>query len=101
MSATARSGAGDEASRDAIPERSHWARSMPGSTRACARSLKTTPDGDASLPAAGSVIELIDGVQPLRWLAVRASVQCIDDPGASCRSTQNALALGTRVRISF
>lgn len=59
-------------------------------------------DSDSSLPAGESVIELIYGLQPLRWLGVRASVQYIVDPGAfSYRSTQNALALGTQVRITF
>ena len=60
------------------------------------------PDGDASLPAGESVIELIYGLQPLRWLGVKASIQYIVDPGAfSYRSTQNALALGTQVKITF
>jgi porin len=58
--------------------------------------------GYASLPAGENVIELSYGLQPLRWLGVRADVQYIVDPGAfSYRSTQNALAFGTQLRITF
>lgn len=59
-------------------------------------------DGGASLPAGEKVIELSYGLQPLRWLGVRFSVQYIVDPGAfAYRSTQDALALGTQLRIAF
>nr|WP_314543045.1 carbohydrate porin [uncultured Massilia sp.] len=55
-----------------------------------------------SLPAGESVVELSYGWQPLRWLGVRADVQYVVDPGAfSYRSTRNALALGTQLRIAF
>lgn len=57
---------------------------------------------DASLPPGESVIELIYSLQPRRWLGVRASVQYIVDPGAfSYCATQNALAVGTQVRIAL
>lgn len=57
---------------------------------------------DVSLPAGESVVELSYGWQPLRWLGVRADVQYVVDPGAfSYRSTRNALALGTQLRIAF
>jgi porin len=59
-------------------------------------------DGYASLPAGESVVELSYGWQPLRWLGVRADVQYVVDPGAfSYRSTRNALALGTQLKITF
>jgi porin len=58
--------------------------------------------GYASLPAGESVIELSYGFQPLRWLGVRADIQYVVDPGAfSYRSTQNALAIGTQLKITF
>jgi porin len=57
---------------------------------------------DGSLPAGETVIELSYGVQPLRWLGVRASVQYIVDPGAfAYRATPDALAIGTQLRIAF
>jgi porin len=56
----------------------------------------------ASLPAGESVVELSYGVQPRRWLGVRADLQYIVDPGAfGYRKTQNALAIGTQLKISF
>jgi porin len=59
-------------------------------------------DGYASLPSGESVVELSYGWQPLRWLGVRADVQYVVDPGAfSYRSTRNALALGTQLKITF
>jgi len=59
-------------------------------------------DGYTSLPAGETVVELTYGVQPLPWLGVRASVQYIVDPGAfGYRSTPDALALGTQLRIAF
>ena len=60
-------------------------------------------DGEsAALPAGETVIELSYGVQPLRWLGVRASIQYIADPGAfAVRSTPDAIALGTQLRIAF
>jgi porin len=59
-------------------------------------------EGYASLPAGETVVELSYGVQPLRWLGVRADVQYVVDPGAfSYRSTQNALAVGTQLKITF
>jgi porin len=58
--------------------------------------------GYASLPAGESVIELSYGWQALPWLGVRADVQYVVDPGAfSNRSTQNALAIGTQLKITF
>ncbi len=58
--------------------------------------------GDASLPAGESVVELSYGWQARRWLGVRADVQYIVQPGAfSYRSTQNALAIGTQLKITF
>jgi porin len=58
--------------------------------------------GDASLPAGESVVELSYGVQPRRWLGVRADVQYVVQPGAfSYRSTRNALAIGTQLKITF
>ena len=58
--------------------------------------------GPASLPAGETVVELSYGLQPLRWLGVRADVQYVVDPGAfSYRSTRNALAFGTQLRITF
>jgi porin len=58
--------------------------------------------GHASLPAGETVVELAYGWQALRWLGVRADVQYIVDPGAfGYRSTRNALALGTQLKISF
>jgi porin len=58
--------------------------------------------GYAALPAGESVIELSYGLQPLRWLGVRADVQYIVDPGAfSYRRTQNALAIGSQLKITF
>lgn len=57
---------------------------------------------DTSLPAGESVVELSYGLQPLPWLGVRADVQYVVDPGAfSYRSTRNALAVGTQLRITF
>jgi porin len=59
-------------------------------------------DGYASLPAGETVVELSYGMQPLRWLGVRADVQYVVDPGAfSYRSTKNALAIGTQLKITF
>jgi porin len=56
----------------------------------------------ASLPAGESVVELSYGLQPRRWLGVRADLQYIVDPGAfGYRKTQNALAIGTQLKISF
>jgi porin len=53
-------------------------------------------------PSGETVIELAYGLQPLRWLGVRADVQYIVDPGAfGYRSTRNALALGTQLKIAF
>lgn len=58
--------------------------------------------GYASLPAGETVVELSYGVQPLSWLGVRADVQYVIDPGAfSYRSTGNALAFGTQLKITF
>jgi porin len=58
--------------------------------------------GYASLPAGESVIELAYGWQALRWLGVRADLQYVVDPGAfGYRSTRNALALGTQLKITF
>lgn len=58
--------------------------------------------GYASLPAGESVVELSYGMQPLRWLGVRADVQYVVDPGAfGYRSTRNALAVGTQLKITF
>jgi porin len=58
--------------------------------------------GYASLPAGETVVELSYGWQPLRWLGVRADVQYVVEPGAfGYRSTQNALALGTQLKITF
>jgi porin len=58
--------------------------------------------GYASLPAGESVVELSYGLQPRRWLGVRADVQYIVDPGAfGYRRTQNALAIGTQLKITF
>lgn len=67
-------------------------------------SAASNPDlGDyAALPAGETVVELSYGWQPLRWLGVRADVQYIVEPGAfSYRSTQNALAVGTQLKITF
>jgi len=70
--------------------------------RANAVATNLTTGGDASLPPGETVIELSYGVQPLRWLGVRASVQYIADPGAfAYRSTPDAIALGTQLRIAF
>lgn len=56
----------------------------------------------ASLPAGETVVELSYGLQRLRWLGVRADVQYVIDPGAfSYRSTRNALAFGTQLKITF
>jgi porin len=56
----------------------------------------------ASSPAGETVVELSYGLQPLRWLGVRADVQYVVDPGAfGYRSTRNALALGTQLRVTF
>lgn len=65
--------------------------------------LSNLEDGDdASLPAGESVVELSYGVQPRRWLGVRADVQYVVQPGAfSYRSTRNALAIGTQLKITF
>lgn len=58
--------------------------------------------GYVALPAGETVVELSYGWQPLRWLGVRADVQYIVEPGAfSYRSTQNALAIGTQLKITF
>lgn len=58
--------------------------------------------GYASLPAGESVVELSYGWQPRRWLGVRADLQYIVEPGAfAYRSTRNALALGSQLKISF
>jgi len=59
-------------------------------------------DGYAARPAGETVVELSYGVQPRRWLGVRADVQYVVDPGAfGYRATRNALALGTQLRIAF
>jgi porin len=53
-------------------------------------------------PAGETVVELSYGLQPLRWLGVRADVQYVVDPGAfGYRATRNALALGTQLKITF
>jgi len=58
--------------------------------------------GYASLPAGESVVELSYGWQARRWLGVRADVQYIVQPGAfSYRSTPNALAIGTQLKVTF
>lgn len=58
--------------------------------------------GYAALPAGETAVELSYGWQPLRWLGVRADVQYIVDPGAfSYRATQNAVAVGTQLKITF
>ncbi len=58
--------------------------------------------GYAARPAGETVVELSYGVQPRRWLGVRADVQYVVDPGAfGYRATRNALALGTQLRIAF
>ncbi|WP_229520481.1 MULTISPECIES: carbohydrate porin [Massilia] len=58
--------------------------------------------GYVSLPAGESVVELTYGLQPRRWLGVRVGVQYIVDPGAfSYRSTHDAIALGSQLRIAF
>jgi len=63
---------------------------------------KLDDGGYASLPAGESVVELSYGVQPRRWLGVRADVQYVVQPGAfSYRSTRNALAIGTQLKITF
>ena len=70
--------------------------------RAQAAASNPEIDGYASLPAGETVVELTYGVQPLPWLGVRASVQYIVDPGAfGYRSTPDALALGTQLRVAF
>lgn len=70
--------------------------------RADAAVSRPEEDGHASLPAGETVIELSYGWQPLRWLGVRADVQYVVEPGAfSYRSTRDALALGTQLRIAF
>jgi porin len=72
--------------------------------RESAAAAADDPDagGYASLPAGETVVELSYGLQPLRWLGVRADVQYVVDPGAfSYRSTRNALAIGTQLKITF
>ncbi|MRW91845.1 carbohydrate porin [Duganella sp. FT80W] len=70
--------------------------------RASAAAADPDIGGYAALPAGETVVELSYGWQPLRWLGVRADVQYIIDPGAfSYRSTQNALAIGTQLKITF
>ncbi|WP_174821648.1 carbohydrate porin [Duganella rivi] len=70
--------------------------------RASAAAANPDVGGYAALPAGETVVELSYGWQPLRWLGVRADVQYIVDPGAfSYRSTQNALAVGTQLKITF
>jgi porin len=70
--------------------------------RESAAASSPEPGGYASLPAGESVIELSYGWKALRWLGVRADVQYVVDPGAfSYRSTRNALALGTQLKITF
>jgi porin len=70
--------------------------------RASAAASLPDAGGPASLPAGETVVELAYGLQPLRWLGVRADVQYIVDPGAfGYRATRNALALGTQLKIAF
>lgn len=70
--------------------------------RASAVASDPEPGDYASSPAGESVVELSYGLQPLRWLGVRADVQYVVDPGAfGYRSTRNALALGTQLRVTF
>ncbi|NYE59914.1 porin [Duganella sp. 1224] len=70
--------------------------------RASAAVANPDTGGYAALPAGETVVELSYGWQPLRWLGVRADVQYIVDPGAfSYRATQNALAVGTQLKITF
>lgn len=67
-----------------------------------AAASRTETGGYASLPAGETVVELSYGLQSLRWLGVRADVQYVIDPGAfSYRSTRNALAVGTQLKITF
>jgi len=74
----------------------------PRLREAAATSADPEAGGYASPPAGETVVELSYGVQPLRWLGVRADVQYVVDPGAfGYRSTRNALALGTQLRIAF
>lgn len=66
------------------------------------RAAAAVTNDETSLPAGETVVEVSYGVQPLRWLGVRASVQYIVDPGAfGYRATNDALALGTQLRIAF
>jgi porin len=70
--------------------------------RASAADSSPETGGYASLPAGETVVELSYGLQALRWLGVRADLQYVVDPGAfSYRSTRNALALGTQLKITF
>lgn len=70
--------------------------------RASAAAADADIGGYTALPAGETVVELSYGWQPLRWLGVRADVQYIIDPGAfSYRSTQNAVAVGTQLKITF
>ena len=63
---------------------------------------KLDDGGDTSLPAGESVVELSYGWQARRWLGVRADVQYVVQPGAfSYRSTRNALAIGTQLKVTF
>ncbi|MGO4476985.1 carbohydrate porin [Massilia sp. 2TAF26] len=65
--------------------------------------LSNLDDGGYAAPPAGeSVVELSYGVQPRPWLGVRADVQYVVQPGAfSYRSTRNALAVGTQLKLAF
>jgi porin len=70
--------------------------------RESAAAAADATSGLASSPAGETVVELSYGLQPLRWLGVRADVQYVLDPGAfGYRSTRNALALGTQLRVTF
>ena len=58
--------------------------------------------GHASRPAGETVVELSYGLQARPWLGVRADVQYVVEPGAfGYRSTPNALALGTQLKVTF
>lgn len=70
--------------------------------REAAAAAAADADGYVARPAGETVVELSYGVQPRRWLGVRADVQYVVDPGAfGYRATRNALALGTQLRITF
>jgi porin len=70
--------------------------------RASAADTDPQAGGYLSSPVGETVVELSYGLQPLRWLGVRADVQYIVDPGAfGYRRTQNALAIGSQLRVAF